>query len=178
MRCRGTGESPSWAVWRPFTHMPRSPRAGRGPRSLWAVARHPRSWVPCERNEPQAPEVPPPLPLPLFPSVTIHPCVSVCVHLCVSLGMYVSLPPALLSLASPLSAPSYTSRGGSPSGGAKLPGWMMALSRKVLGLSPWSRNSHDRLPTRCQGPWRQRRQLFLGALGRGVPWIQNCSPQG
>lgn len=70
--------------------------------------------VEMSEARPRAPEVPPHPPLPRLPPAMIHPCVSVFVHVCVSLWVYVSLPPALFSLASPLSAPSYTSRGGQP----------------------------------------------------------------
>lgn len=106
--CRGAGASPSWAGWRPFTHIPRGEGRGQGggpgASGQWTgIQAYGCHAVEMRDARPGAPEVPPLPPLPLLPSVTLHPHVSVFVHICVSLWAYVSLPPTLFSLASPLS---------------------------------------------------------------------------
>lgn len=106
--CGGAGASPSWAGWRPFTHIPRGEGRGQGggpgASGQWTgIQAYGCHAVEMRDARPGAPEVPPLPPLPLLPSVTLHPHVSVFVHICVSLWAYVSLPPTLFSLASPLS---------------------------------------------------------------------------
>lgn len=78
---------------------------------------------------------------------------------CLSLSTFVFLC-GRMSLCLPLSSllplPSPPLRllpeGSSPSVGARLPEGTMAWSREVLGLSPWSHNSHVQPLALCQGP--------------------------
>lgn len=150
---RGRGESPSWAVWRPFTHIPEGRGQGGGPGASgqWTgIQAQGCHTVEIGDAGPGAPEVPLTL---LFLSSLLSGSIPVCLSLCTFVFLW-----GCLSLHLPLSSllplPSLPLLirpvGSGPSGGARLPGWTVALSREVIGLSPGFQNSHDQLPTQCQ----------------------------
>lgn len=156
--------APPGGSWKPFTHTPGGQGGGPGVSGSKTSVQAPGCHT-IERVMPglglwKHPH--PPLPLP--PSVITQPSVSVSPHLCFCVCA-LSLPPPLFSLLPLPFPPLLLPERSSPTGRARFPEWTLALSREVLGLSPWSQNSHVQLPALCRGPWSQRYPLFWGAGG-------------